>query len=61
MDGTNGEAVAAVARPITVAGFDTSRLLLRVESPDALEFYINEAIGSNWNTRMLERQINSFF
>lgn len=37
------------------------RLLLRVENENAREFYTEEAIKSNWNTRQLERQINSFF
>lgn len=37
------------------------RLLMRVENKNAREFYIEEAIKSNWSTRQLERQINSFF
>lgn len=37
------------------------RLLMRVENENAREFYIEEAIKSNWSTRQLERQINSFF
>jgi len=35
------------------------RLLLKVEKPDAREFYMNETVNSNWSTRELERQINS--
>jgi predicted nuclease of restriction endonuclease-like (RecB) superfamily len=35
------------------------RLLLKVEKEDARNFYLNEAINSNWSTRELERQINS--
>ena len=35
------------------------RLLLKIEKPEAHEFYINEAINSNWSTRELERQISS--
>jgi predicted nuclease of restriction endonuclease-like (RecB) superfamily len=35
------------------------RLLSRLESEDKRIFYINEAIASNWNSRELERQINS--
>ncbi len=35
------------------------RLLLRVENPDARSFYEQEAIGSRWSTRELERQIHS--
>ena len=37
------------------------RLLMRVENENAREFYTEEAIKSNWSTRQLERQINSFF
>ncbi len=35
------------------------RILLRVEKPEALQFYMNEAASNNWSTRELERQINS--
>lgn len=37
------------------------RLLMRVENSNAREFYMQEAIKSQWSTRQLERQINSFF
>ena len=37
------------------------RLLLKVEREDAKEFYLQEAIDSNWSTRTLERQINSLY
>ena len=37
------------------------RLLLRVENEKAREFYLEEAVRSQWSTRQLERQINSFF
>lgn len=37
------------------------RLLMRVENKNARQFYIEEAVKSNWSTRQLERQINSFF
>lgn len=37
------------------------RLLMRVENENARQFYIEEAIKSNWSIRQLERQINSFF
>ena len=37
------------------------RLLMRVENKNARQFYIEEAIKSDWSTRQLERQINSFF
>jgi predicted nuclease of restriction endonuclease-like (RecB) superfamily len=35
------------------------RLLLKVENSEACDFYMLEAIDSNWSTRELERQINS--
>lgn len=34
---------------------------MRVENKNAREFYTEEAIKSNWSTRQLVRQINSFF
>lgn len=37
------------------------RLLLKVDSNAAREFYETEAAEANWSTRELERQINSFF
>jgi predicted nuclease of restriction endonuclease-like (RecB) superfamily len=37
------------------------RLLLKVESNAAREFYETEAVEGFWSTRELERQINSFF
>ena len=37
------------------------RLLMRVEDKTAREFYMQEAVKSQWSTRQLERQINSFF
>lgn len=37
------------------------RLLLKVESGAAREFYETETVAGNWSTRELERQINSFF
>lgn len=37
------------------------RLLLKVERPDIRQFYMDECIQSNWSTRQLERQINSFY
>ena len=36
------------------------RLLLHVENEQARSFYIKEAIDSNWSTRQLEREINTF-
>jgi predicted nuclease of restriction endonuclease-like (RecB) superfamily len=37
------------------------RLLLKVEREDAKAFYMQESITGNWNTRTLERQINSLY
>ena len=37
------------------------RLLLSVENQAARSYYMNEAADSNWSTRVLERQINSFY
>lgn len=37
------------------------RSLLKVEDNVAREFYLNECTKSNWSTRQLERQINSFY
>ncbi len=34
---------------------------MRVENENARQFYLEEAVKSNWSTRQLERQINSFF
>lgn len=37
------------------------RLLMRVENENARDFYMQEAVKSQWSTRQLERQINTFF
>jgi len=37
------------------------RLLMGVENPNARNYYINESIEQNWSTRVLERQINTFY
>lgn len=37
------------------------RMLLKVEDDTARMFYLDECAKSNWSTRQLERQINSFF
>ncbi len=37
------------------------RLLMRVEDSAARDFYLGECAKSNWSTRQLERQINSFY
>jgi len=37
------------------------RTLLRVENPDAREWYMREAISQNWSSRALERQISVLY
>jgi predicted nuclease of restriction endonuclease-like (RecB) superfamily len=37
------------------------RMLLKVEDEMARKFYLDECAKSNWSTRQLERQINSFY
>lgn len=37
------------------------RLIIKLDSERKREFYIDECIKSNWSTRQLERQINSFY
>lgn len=37
------------------------RLLLRVDSPEARNWYMEETAGQNWSTRVLERQIGTLF
>ena len=37
------------------------RLIMRVESPSAREYYMGEAAGQSWSVRALERQINSLY
>ncbi|MEG0830631.1 MAG: PDDEXK nuclease domain-containing protein [Anaerovoracaceae bacterium] len=37
------------------------RLLMRIENETARTFYLDECAKSNWSTRQLERQINSFY
>lgn len=36
------------------------RLIMKVKNEKARQFYIDETIKSNWNTRQFERQINTF-
>ncbi len=36
------------------------RLIIKVENEKARQFYMEEAVKSNWSTRQLERQINTF-
>jgi predicted nuclease of restriction endonuclease-like (RecB) superfamily len=35
------------------------KCIIRVESPQSRQWYMNEAAGQNWSTRALERQISS--
>ena len=37
------------------------RLLMRVEKPEAREWYMSEAASQNWSVRALQRQINSLY
>ncbi|KYJ86942.1 PDDEXK nuclease domain-containing protein [Sulfurovum riftiae] len=37
------------------------RLLLRIDNQVSREWYMNEAVASNWSTRALERQIGSHY
>ena len=37
------------------------RLLSRIDIPAKKDYYLNEAISSNWNSRQLERNINSLY
>lgn len=37
------------------------RMLMRVQNPKVREFYLEECAKSNWSSRQLERQINSFY
>ncbi len=37
------------------------RILVRVEDATARQWYMNEAVGQNWSTRALERQINTLY
>ena len=37
------------------------RLIMRVEKPDAREYYMKECEAQNWSSRVLERHINTFY
>jgi len=37
------------------------RMLIKIEDEKARQFYVDECSKSNWSTRQLERQINSFY
>ena len=38
-----------------------NRLIMNIEDETKRNFYLQEAIKSNWSVRQLERQINSFY
>ena len=38
-------------------GWTHYRILMKIESISAREWYMTEAVASNWNTRALERQV----
>jgi predicted nuclease of restriction endonuclease-like (RecB) superfamily len=37
------------------------RLIMRVENAEARDYYIREATENNWSSRLLERNINTFY
>ncbi len=37
------------------------RLIMRVDNPQAREYYMQESAGQNWSTRQLERNINTLY
>lgn len=37
------------------------RLIMRVENPEAREYYLKECAEQNWSSRLLERNINTFY
>ena len=37
------------------------KVLMRVEKPDAREWYMNEAADQNWSTRQLDRQVSVLY
>lgn len=51
------EKLYALRRELTWSHY---RLIMRVESAQAREYYIREAAGQGWSTRQLERNIHSF-
>lgn len=53
-----GEKLYALRRELT---WTHCRLIMRVESEPAREYYIREAAEQNWSTRQLERNINTLY
>ncbi|MBT9547100.1 MAG: DUF1016 family protein [Candidatus Sericytochromatia bacterium] len=52
------EKLYALSRVLTWTHY---RLLMRVESPSAREYYTREASEQNWSTRQLERNIHTLY
>jgi DUF1016 N-terminal domain len=50
--------LSALRRELTWTHY---KLLMRIQNPSARSFYENESIHGGWNTRALDRQINSFY
>jgi predicted nuclease of restriction endonuclease-like (RecB) superfamily len=48
----------AVRRELTWTHY---RSIMRVENPDARQYYITEAAEQNWSTRQLDRNINTLY
>ena len=42
-------------------GWTHYRILMKIESLSAREWYMKEAVASNWSTRALERQVGSLY
>ncbi len=57
-DPEKGYALRSQLPPLTWTHY---RLIMRVESPTARQYYLQEAAMRNWSTRQLERNINSFY
>ena len=50
--------LSALRRELTWTHY---RLIMRVETADARQYYINEAADHNWSTRQLDRNINTLY
>jgi hypothetical protein len=48
----------AVRRELTWTHY---RSIMRVQNPDARQYYIKEAADNNWSTRQLDRNINTLY
>ena len=38
-----------------------NRLIMRIDNPQARDFYLKETAENNWSVRLLERNINTFY